>query len=420
MAWFDFITGRKKVKEEVFNGNLEYFYYKNIMDSLSRIMKNGEYKFCNADSYLMAKTLVEVFTPIDVIADRVSGINYFIKDKNGERIAFEDLPPSLKRLITKPNFMQNIQSFIYNLEFSELAVGGSYVYPVFNSSVKTKKFDKISQIFVIEPDKIMVNYKNQLVAPFLAKTFSEYVNSYQIDYFGSVQKVAPDDIIVNIDNNFNFNTFEIESPLLAVTRNIENLVVTYSARYNSYASNGAGGIIARKAESVDTGLGQFAQDQDMRQKMIDEMKSADGIVGRKNFIGISSVPLEFIRTLASIKDLMPFEETNKNALSILGVYGVSPFLTPYAEQTTFTNLKDSELSLWQNQIKPRADQMVRKLNEIFYLGEEFSFDYDLSGTPILQDARAEEIDADLKELELYQKLIELGIENEEMLNKWKS
>src|SRR5690606_15385149 len=109
----------------------------------------------------------------------------------------------------------------------------------------------------------------------------------------------------------------------------------------------------------------------------------------------------------------------KNALAILGVYGVSPFLTPYAEQTTFTNLEQAEESLWQNQIIPRGKEMVLKLNKAFHLGDEYSFDFDLSGTQILQNSRAREIESDLKEIELYEKLKEIGIDKTEILNKWK-
>lgn len=415
MAWYDFLTGKTKVKEEVFNNSLEYFYYKEFLSELSKIMTKDEYRFKNSQAFIIAKTLVEVFTPIDVIADRVSGLDYYIIDKNGDRVEEDKLPKNLQRLLHKPNIFQSLPNLIYSIEFSELATGGSYIYPVFNKSVKTKNIDNLSQVYSIEPDKIQPIYKNQITAPFLAQNLNEFVEEFRVNHFGTRQ-IKADDLIVNIDNNFNFQTLEIESPLLAVTRNIENLVVTYSARYNSYASNGAGGVISKK-NTDPSGMELF--DSDQRQKMIDEMRKTDGIVGHKNFIAVSSIPIEFTRTLASIKDLMPFDETMKNALSILGVYGVSPFLTPYAEQTTFTNLEQSEESLWQNQIIPRGREMILKLNKAFHLGDEYSFDFDLSGTQILQKSRAREIDSDLKEIELYEKLKEIGIENTEILNKWK-
>ena len=414
MAWYDFLTGKVKVKEEVINNSLEYYYYKELMGKLSKIMTNDEYRFNNSQAFIIAKTLVEVFTPIDVIADRVSGLDYYIVDKNGDRVDTAKLPKNLQRLLSKPNIFQSLQSLIYSIEFSELATGGSFIYPVFNKSVKTKNIDNLSQVYLIEPDKIQPVYKNLITAPFLAQNLNEFIEEFVVNHFGS-RPINADDLIVNIDNQFNFQTLEIESPLLAVTRNIENLVVTYSARYNSYASNGAGGVISKK-NTDPSGMEVF--DSDQRQKMIDEMRKTDGIVGHKNFIAISSIPIEFTRTLASIKDLMPFDETMKNALAVLGVYGVSPFLTPYAEQTTFTNLEQAEESLWQNQIIPRGNEMILKLNRAFHLGDEYSFAFELSSTQILQKSRAREIESDLKEIELYEKLKEIGIEKTEILNKW--
>ena len=229
MAWYDFLTGKVKVKEEVINNSLEYYYYKELMGRLSKIMTNDEYRFDNSQAFIIAKTLIEVFTPIDIIADRVSGLDYYIVDKNGDRVDTAKLPKNLQRLLSKPNIFQSLQSLIYSIEFSELATGGSYIYPVFNKSVKTKNIDNLSQVYLIEPDKIQPVYKSTITAPFLAKNLNEFIEKFIVNHFGS-RPINADDLIVNVDNQFNFQTLEIESHLLAVTRIIENLVVTYSAR----------------------------------------------------------------------------------------------------------------------------------------------------------------------------------------------
>ena len=51
---------------------------------------------------------------------------------------------------------------------------------------------------------------------------------------------------------------------------------------------------------------------------------------------------------------------------------------------------------------------------------DFSFGCNFSGIQILQKDRGSEVESDLKELELYSKLKELGIDNKEILNKWKN
>ena len=101
------------------------------------------------------------------------------------------------------------------------------------------------------------------------------------------------------------------------------------------------------------------------------------------------------------------------------MYGVSPFLTPQSKNTTFTNQADAEKSLWQNHIIPRAKEMCNKLNDIFFL-KDYTFDVDFSGVQVLQISRSEEVETDLKEIELYKQLKELGIDNKEILSKWEN
>jgi len=387
-------------------------FYHMLINYLSNF-KNG-FTFTNEDSYRLSKLLSELYNPIDLIADRVSSVEYFITDKNGVRL--DKLPTTLARLIEKPNPFQKLSNLIYDIQFSELASGGSYVYPVVSGLLK-QKTENISSIYCIEPDKVNIIYKSSIPAPFLVSNFAEFVDKVQIQHF-SVNTLTPDKLKVFIDNRFNFADMSIESPLLAVTQNIQNLMVAYQARYNVYSSNGSAGLLARK-QAQNSDMAEITPDGEMRQKMIDEMKSKDGIINGKNFIGISSIPIEFIKTLADIKDLQPFDECKADALAVLGVYNVSPFLTPLSTSTTFTNQHDAEVALWQNTIIPRINDTCRKLNEVFFLDENMRFSYSLDSVQCLQPSRAQEMESDIKELELHAKLQELGVESD-ILNKWKN
>ena len=376
---------------------------------------NSNFRFCNEQAYSIAKNLLEVYNPIDIIAERVSSAEFFIKNAKGERVDIESLPTNLSRLVNKPNPLQNLQALIYNIVFSELASGASYLYPVF--ATKAQSTELISSIYCIEPTNITANYKRRVDDSFLIKNLSELVDYWNVTHFNT-KKIDADKIKVFVDNVFDFDKMEVQSPLIATGRNIDNLIAVYSARYNVYVKNGASGLLARK-QAPDADMQQFYQDGEMRQKMINEMNNTDGIIGHKNFIAISSVPLEFIKTLGTIQELEPFAETEADALAILGVYGVSPFLTPQSKNTTFTNQADAEKALWQNHIIPRAKEMCNKLNEIYFL-KDYTFDVDFSAVQVLQTSRSEEVETDLKEIELYKQLKELGIDNKEILSKWEN
>lgn len=377
-------------------------------------MNRNSFCFDDFNPYFLAKTFSEIYNPIDLISDKVASVDYKVVDNNGVEI--ENLPDNLSKLLIKPNGFTSFRNFIYNVQFSELSTGSSYVYPVVSKTLK-KDVENISNIFVIEPNLISMVLKNNIENPIYSKSFNEFIKYFQTNFLG-LKQIPSDDIILNITTSFNNELGGIYTPLDACKRNIENLAVCYSARYNVFANNGSGGIISRKS-AQDGDLQQFQEDGEMRQKILDEMNKRDGIVGNKNFIGISSIPIEFIKTLGTISELMPFEETQNDALAIAGVYSVSPYLLNSQANSTFSNVKSAELSLWQNKIISLSKSMAKKLDEYFFLkNTPYKFKADFSNVQILQETRGIEIDTDLKEVELYKELMDLGIKNDKIISKW--
>ena len=411
---FDFFGLKNK-----HGGTLNYvpqFVDLNDLVNVFSSLKSNEYNYNDFHPFVISESIAEVYNPIDVISDRVSSVDYFLNDKKGDRVDMDSLPPNLKRLLLNPNFSQTINSLVYQIQFSNLSTGGSYIYPVF--ATKTKNYNTLSNVYVIQPNNIYPCFKKNITDPFFIKSVNDIVDYWNVSHVVS-KKIKSEDIFMHVDNRFDFEKLKLVSPLDPAAQNINNLFVAYQARYNVYSKNGTAGIIAKKTASDGDGLQSYT-DGSTRQNIIDEFQKRDGIVGDKNFIAISSIPLEFIKTLGSIQDLQPFDECERDALAILGVYGVSPFLTSQAKNTTFTNQRDAEIALWQNVIMPYSLEMCNVLNKAFYLGDDFSFGCDFSGIQILQKDRGSEIESDLKELDLYSKLKELGIDNKEILNKWKN
>lgn len=414
MGMFDFF-GLKKKQGNSLNYTRQFVDLNDLLSFANTIPQN-QFDYTQFNPFVIAEALAEVYNPIDLISDRVASVDYFLKNKKGERVDIDQLPANLKRLLLKPNINQSLSTLVYQIQFSNLSNGGAYLFPVF--ATKTKNYNTLSNVFVIDPDKIEPKFKKTITDPFFIKKINDIVDEWCVTHI-ITKKIPADDIILNVDNRFDFKTLKLVSPLDSVAQNINNLFVAYQARYNVYSNNGMAGIIAKKTVTDGDGLQVFA-DGDARQNMLDEFQKRDGIIGDKNFIAISSIPLEFIKTLGSIQELQPFEECERDAMAILGVYGVSPFLTPQSKNTTFTNQESAELNLWQNTIIPYSQEMCKILDKLFFLNDEYFFDCDYSAIPVLQSTRTKEIEADLKELELYSKLKELGVENNEILNKWKN
>jgi hypothetical protein len=123
----------------------------------------------------------------------------------------------------------------------------------------------------------------------------------------------------------------------------------YSARYNVYKNNGAAGYLVKKNVS-ENGVMAAVNPVD-RDAMLKDINDRNGLTGKKNLYGISSIPIEFINTLVSIKDLVPFEETISDAIQVAGVYQIPANLIPRPEQAKYENQLESEKAAWENSIK---------------------------------------------------------------------
>jgi hypothetical protein len=395
-----------------------YFYFNSDLSNfLGGSMKNKSVPdFDPSKSMFYAGNLSEIFTPIDIIADGVSSVKFDLVDSNGDVI--ENIPDRLTRILTKPNPFMHFKELVYQIVFSELATGGSYVLTKMPSSYKTKAYDRISNIWVLNPDNVKLKYKKEVLAdPFMVSDINEFIDNYKYHFIHKDLKLSPFEVNFNAINTVD-SSLRANPPLLAVERNINNLLQVYSARYNIYKNNGSAGVLVKEATNANSI--QEQADPTTRQDIIDDLNSRDGLTGNKNIIGFSSIPLKYVETLAKIKDLEPFKETYADAINIAGAYKVDKELIPKEQSTTFTNKKDAEKNLWQNTIMPYCEDVCQTLKDVYYLPEGWSFKPNYENIPILQTDRKISSEADKIELENIAKMIEMNIEIPEKLKtKWK-
>lgn len=380
--------------------------------------------YSDNSAFDFASNLAEIYIPLDVISDRVAGARYYIAErstindfKEGERV--ENLHGNLDRLFKRPNPFQTMDDLIYQIQFNELATNISFLYPVYTTKIRS--FEVLSSVYCINRSNISIDFKRAINSnPFTLGSYGDLVDKYHVRHFSDVE-LDGNDLIVHTTGSIDPCTLLPKSPLSAASRNINNLLATYSARFNVFNSNGSAGILTRKMISggSEADVQQFAEDGEMRQKMVDEMRNTDGIVGHKNFIGISSIPLEFIETLGKIKDLEPFKETVNDLITIGSIYGVDKDLLPREDGTTFTNKRDAEIQLWQNVIMPYSRDMCGLLDSAFGLEDSnYGFCVSFDDVPVLQSDRKTELEADILEATLEEKLRALGVTTK-FNDKWK-
>ena len=364
--------------------------------------------FSQSNAYDLASTIAEIFIPIDAIAERCSSLKYDIVDVNTKEIIIPQ--GNLKRLLNNPNPLDRFSDIIYQSIFAELADGNSYVYTKTADSIVNPTYDNISNIWVLKPNLTQPVLHKQISNPFLMKEISDLVDYYKTFFFYEHQ-IKPR-YVLHTANLGITQTGSGLSPLFACEKNINNILAVYQARYNVYAKNGNAGILAKAPVGGGGASLQEAIDPVTRDTMLKDLQDRNGLIGDKNFIGMSSVPLQFIKTLGTIKELEPFDETLENAIKIAGVFGVNKELIPKKDNATFTNQTIAEKSFWQNVIKAFAYDTAKSLNKIYYLPDNWTFSPNFTGIEALQEDKKAGLEADGLFIDNLDKLKANGIDVE--------
>lgn len=368
-------------------------------------------KLSNDNAFFLASTVTEIYNPIDFYADRGSKLRYFIADKDGNELENSEY----KRFITDINPLYSFNDLIYQYIFSYMSDGNGITLVTVPSNYKKPSANSITRLDVLQPDLLQLDEYNN-ISLLNISSFNELIKSAKYNEMTSHYVVLeiPKLRFDHIDQTRRTDSLVLcQSPLFKAVRPVNNLLATYSARYNVYANNGAAGYLVKK-QSNQNNINEIV-DPTTRQNILDDINERNGITGRRNFWGISSVPLEFINTLAHIKDLMPFEETLNDAIAISSVYQLQRELVMGAESTTFNNKAEAERSVWENGLMSMVETATYNLTRALYLdkvGVQIKADY--SSVSALSENEIENQDLISKKLANLKALKELQPDNKEI------
>ncbi|MDR1090500.1 MAG: phage portal protein [Prevotella sp.] len=375
---------------------------------------NDNAVFSNATAFSLANCISEIFFPIDAIADRVAGLPFNIVNKNGDIV---DAPENIKRLINSPNpFCASFQDMIYNAVFNELSDGNNYIYTNTPRSFKNATPDTISSVWLLTPDQVDIKIKNTRPSFFDITSITDIVEYYGYNSPFDSQKIDPNYVIHErslslSSRNVNSTGIKSPSPLKGAEKNINNLIAVYSARYKAYNNNGMGGILSRDNSAHNSE--QEAVNPTTRDEILKDILDRHGLTGDKKFWTVSAIPLKFIKTLATISELQPFEETEADALQIAGILGVDKDLIPLKKGTTFTNKEQAEKNLYQNVIFGMAENKAHSFTKAFALDKiGLRFAPGMNNIQVMQPDRETSLKSDGLTLDNISKMQQAGLIDE--------
>lgn len=403
MAWFGFGKEKKQSPKGYAEQDNDGAWFQYFNQYLSSLNNENLLTYAKSNPYYLACHLAEIFIPIDSIADRAASVDYeLVYEKTGELYTPTG---NLLKLHKSPNPFDGLNDLVYKSVFSKYSDGNAYLYTKTPKSIVNPTYDNISNIWVLQPDVTAPVFKKEITNPFLMKDKGELIEFYKT-FFMYQHQIDPRYITQSTVLGLDEKGRGI-SPLSRVSRNIDNILAVYQARYNVYAKNGNGGILSKAPSAAGSSI-QEAVEPATRDEILKDLQDRNGITGNKNFIGISSIPLQFIKTLGTIAELQPFEETESNAVTIAGIFGVDPELIPRKGSSTFTNKNDAEKGLWQNVVKAVCEEEARLLDKAFYLPDGIVHRPNFSKVEALQEDKKTALESDGVLLDNLAKMKEAG------------
>lgn len=375
-------------------------------------------RFCNEQGFYLAGRISEIFFPIDAIADRVASLPFDVVNQNGE---LADIPKNIQRLIDKPNAFTTFSDMMYNSVFNELSDGNNYIYTKTPRSFNGLSPDTISSIWLLEPDRVSIKIKSRRPKFFDITQISDVVEYYQYNKYDT-ENIDPRYIIHerSLQPGDYSEGLKSQSPLNACYKNIDNLLAVYSSRHNVYVKNGNAGILTRDGAANNNNLEQAVNPAD-RDQIVTDILNRNGLVGDKKLWTVSAIPLKFIKTIASIQELQPFEETIADAEQIAGVYGVDKDLLPHKE-SKYDNKENSEKNLITNIVMGVAHNKADTFTKAFALDKiGLKFQPNFKNIAVLKEDREKSLTGDSILINNIDKMKNAGliedIEAREILNK---
>ena len=348
-------------------------------------MFNGSF-LGNINYLSLFYSLPEVAGAVHVIADAVADANWKLMMFMNDKAVYTD--NNFNRLFTTPNPLNTIRELIYNAVATEILTGKQFFY--FNRpSTLQNSYDNILSWFNLPADNVCVEMLKG-IDPYSATVLSDYVKEYKCGQrIFEAEKVLP---IVHLDITASVDLNNTKPMISGAERAIRNLIAVYEARGAIYQKRGSMGMwVSRKSDSS----GVIALSPNENKMAREELNATYGLTGNRATVGITSQPLDFIKTSMSIAEMLPFDETLSDAVAIYSVLGIPRSMVPSKDSGTFNNVESDKKSFYTKVIIPWAQKYADNFTQFMQLEKSRRYiKADYSHIGVLQDNLKEKSQVD--------------------------
>lgn len=335
-------------------------------------------------------SLPEVFAPVHEIAKRVSDANWQLRKSWNDEIDYNDA--DFNRLFTNPNPISTFKDFVYQSVCYEILTGKLMWY--FNKpKTLPDEYKSIITWSTLPSDKVTIKMKTNF-DPYTSTSLNDFIEMYKVAAgtgtrdFKEVEKVLP---ILNLSlSGTTYDLNNVKSYLQGADKAIRNLIPVYEARGIIYIKRGAMGVwVSRKSDQS----GMIALTPAEMKEAAKQLNSDYGLNRNKETIGITSAPIDFVKSSMSIAELQPFEETLADATAIYTCLRVPAHFIPSKDKSTFNNANTDVKSFYEDVIIPWAKRYADIWTDYMKLGDFRRYiKPDFSHIGALQENRKEKAD----------------------------
>lgn len=283
-----------------------------------------------------------------------NGRKYLEDTRTGEEIPWTSNRAAVKnafRLFNQfPNPMQSSEEFNQQRIFYLKTFGNSFVY--LNSP-----FADID-IYNIQT---MVNLPVQFTEVKLTgKIYDQIrldgiISEYALNNYNPPRRFNPNEIIHFNEVNISTHCPSVMgiSKLEVLKQPISNVQRLFEFMNTLYNSRGMGGIISPNSKDAN---GTITPTPTEKKDLDNTFKKDYGYLNDQNPFLISPVPLDYIKTVMSPKDIGVYEDFSNNAIIISNEFNIPPELVKtYIQGATYENQLQSVKRLYQNAAIPMVE-----------------------------------------------------------------
>ena len=340
----NFFKGKKNAKKSAFLPN--YANYSNNFVHLEGKPVWGERNYDRFSEEGYIKNVI-ANRSVAMIANGAASVPWVLKRKiNGEAVKVEKHP--ILDILNRPNPSASGSEFLENLYSYRLISGNAYIQAVKDAS------GRLQELFLLRPDRVAVIAGKGGIPQGYRYSLGQKYKDFPVD------RLTGKSDILHIKKFHPLSDWYGLSAIEAAAYSIDqhNEASTWNQSLLQNGARPSGALIVRSGTNND---GEYlSEEQYLRIKsQLDEFNTGASNAGKPILL---EGGLEWREMSISPKDMDFINTKNSAARDIALAFGVPPQLLGIVGDSTYNNMAEARLSLWEQTILPMVENMASNLN----------------------------------------------------------